>query len=44
MYRRAALKTREAVLFATLEWVSWFNQQRLLELIGCIAPAEAKAK
>jgi hypothetical protein len=33
----------EAVEFATLEWVSWFNNQRLLEPIGYIPPAEAEA-
>jgi IS5 family transposase len=27
----------------TLEWVSWFNHQRLLEPIGYIPPAEAEA-
>ena len=35
--------TKEAVEFATLEWVSWFNNQRLLEPIGYIPPAEAEA-
>ena len=25
----------------SLEWVSWFNNHRLLEPIGCIPPAEA---
>jgi hypothetical protein len=28
---------------ATLEWVSWFNNRRLLEPIGYIPPAEAEA-
>ena len=28
---------------ATLQWVSWFNNQRLLEPIGYIPPAEAEA-
>ena len=28
---------------ATLEWVSWFNNHRLLEPIGYIPPAEAEA-
>ena len=36
-------KTKEAVEFATLEWVSWFNHHRLLEPIGYIPPAEAEA-
>lgn len=29
--------------FATLEWVSGLNHQRLLEPIGYIPPAEAEA-
>jgi transposase InsO family protein len=33
----------EAVEFATLEWVDWFNHRRLLEPIGSIPPAEAEA-
>jgi transposase InsO family protein len=28
---------------ATLEWVDWFNNRRLLEPIGNIPPAEAQA-
>jgi transposase InsO family protein len=28
---------------ATLEWVDWFNNRRLLEPIGNIPPAEAEA-
>ncbi|MBB4104545.1 transposase InsO family protein [Rhizobium borbori] len=28
--------------FATLEWVDWFNNRRLLESIGNIPPAEAE--
>lgn len=43
IHRRAPWKTREAVEFATLEWVFWFNHQRLLEPIGYIPPAEAEA-
>ena len=30
----------EAVEFATLEWVDWFNNRRLLEVIGNRSPAE----
>jgi putative transposase len=33
----------EAVEFATLEWVDWFNRRRLLEPIGNIPPAAAEA-
>jgi transposase InsO family protein len=28
------------VEFATLEWVDWFNNRRLLEPIGNVPPAE----
>lgn len=31
------------VELATLEWVSWFNTQRLHSAIGYIPPAEAEA-
>jgi transposase InsO family protein len=34
----------EAVEYATLEWVDWFNHRRLLEPIGHIPPAEAEAR
>ena len=42
---RSAVSCRsfEAVEFATLEWVHWFNERRLLEPIGTIPPAEAEA-
>lgn len=43
IHRRAPWRTREAVELATLEWVSWFNNHRLLEPIGYIPPAEAEA-
>ena len=43
IHRRASWKTKEAVEFAMLEWVSWFNHHRLLEPIGYIPPAEAEA-
>jgi transposase InsO family protein len=34
----------EAVEFATLEWVDWFNHRRLLEPIGYVPPAEHEAR
>jgi transposase InsO family protein len=34
----------EAVEFATLNWVDWFNHRRLLEPIGNIPPAEAEER
>ena len=33
---------KEAVEFATLEWVDWFNQRRLLTPIGHMPPAECE--
>ncbi len=33
----------DAVEYATLEWVDWFNNRRLLEPIGNAPPAEAEA-
>ena len=33
-------KHRQAVKFATLAWVDWFNNRRLLEPIGNIPPVE----
>ena len=38
IHRRAPWKTKAAVELATLEWVAWFNRQRLLESIGDIPP------
>ena len=43
IHRRAPWKTKESLELATLEWVSWFNNHRLLEPIGYIPPAEAGA-
>ena len=41
--RRGPWRSLEAVELATLEWVDWFNNRRLLEPIGNIPPAEAEA-
>jgi transposase InsO family protein len=38
--RRGPWKGIDAVEFATLEWVDWFNHRRLLEPIGHVPPAE----
>ena len=43
IHRRAPWKTKEALELATLEWVAWFNNHRLLSSIGYIPPAEAEA-
>jgi transposase InsO family protein len=42
--RRGPWKSLEAVEFATLQWVDWFNHRRLLEPIGNIPPAEAEQR
>lgn len=42
IHRRAPWKTVESLELATLEWVTLFNHQRLLEPIGYIPPAEAE--
>jgi len=41
--RRGPWRRLAAVELATLEWVDWFNNRRLLEPIGNIPPAEAEA-
>ena len=38
--RRGPWRSIEAVEYATLEWVDWFNNRRLLEPIGDVPPAE----
>ena len=42
IHRRGPWRSFEAVEFATLTWVDWFNNRRLLESIGNIPPAEAE--
>lgn len=42
IHRRGPWRSFEAVEFATLEWVDWFNNRRLLGPIGDIPPAEAE--
>lgn len=44
IHRRGPWRSFEAVEFATLEWVDWFNHRRLLEPIGYIPPAEAEER
>ncbi len=43
IHRRGPWRNFEAVEYAALEWVDWFNNRRLLEPIGNIPPAEAEA-
>jgi putative transposase len=44
IHRRGPWRSFEAVEFATLEWVDWFNNRRLLEPIGNLPPAEAEGR
>jgi putative transposase len=41
--RKGPWRHLEAVEFATLTWVDWFNHRRLLEPIGYVPPAEYEA-
>jgi len=40
IYCRGPWRGIDAVEYATLEWVDWFNNRRLLEPIGYVPPAE----
>lgn len=44
IHRRGPWRSFEAVEFATLAWVDWFNNRRLLEPIGNIPPTEAEER
>jgi putative transposase len=44
IHRRGPWRSLETVEFATLEWVDWFNNRRLLEPIGNMPPAEAEER
>ena len=44
IHRRGPWRSFETVEFATLTWVDWFNNRRLLQPIGNIPPAEAEAR
>ena len=41
---RGPWRSVEAVEFATLDWVDWFDTHRLLAPIGNIPPAEAEER
>jgi transposase InsO family protein len=43
IHRLGPWRNLQAVEMATLEWVDWFNNRRLLGPIGDIPPAEAEA-
>jgi transposase InsO family protein len=40
IHQRGPWRHVDAVEYATLEWVDWFNHRRLLESIGNVPPAE----
>lgn len=42
IHRRGPWRSFEAIEYASLEWVDWFNNRWLLEPIGNIPPAEAE--
>jgi putative transposase len=44
IHRRGPWRSFEAVEFATLEWVDWFNTRRLFEPIGNVPPIEAETR
>ena len=44
IHRRGPWRLFEAVEYAPLEWVDWFNHFRLLEPVGHIPPAVAEAR
>lgn len=40
IYHLGPWKGLEDVEYATLEWVAWYNSQRLMEPLGYLPPAE----
>ena len=44
IHLRGPWRHLDAVEYATLEWVDWFNNRRLLEPIGNVPPAEFEAR
>ncbi len=44
IHRRGPWRSFEAVEYATLTWVDWFNNRRIMEPIGNMPPAEAEAR
>jgi len=44
IHRNGPWRHLEGVEFATLDWVDWFNNRRLLEPIGYVPPAEYEAQ
>ena len=44
IHARGPWRSLDALEYATLEWVDWFNNRRLLEPIGHVPPAEFEAE
>jgi transposase InsO family protein len=44
VYRKTRWKSYEEVELATLNWVSWFNEERMLERLGYLSPGEYEAQ
>ena len=44
IHARGPWRSLDAVEYAALEWVDWFNNRRLLEPIGHVPPAEFEAE
>ena len=42
IHRRGLWRSFDAIEYATLEWVDWFSNRRLLEPIGNIPPADVE--
>ena len=40
LFQKGRVLAQDDIEFATLEWVHWYNTQRLLEPIGNVAPVE----
>jgi transposase InsO family protein len=42
IHRRGPWKSFDDIEYATLQWVAWFNTQRILEPLGYVSPAEVE--
>ena len=43
IWRRGPWRSIDAVEIATLEWVDWYNNRRIMESIGNVPPTEHEA-
>ncbi len=44
IHHRGPWRSVDAVEYATLEWIDWFNHRRLLEPIGNVPPVELETQ